>query len=198
MPKKKKQESESEHSGSDDEDVEEEEVETKRKRQYKKRKNDDGKYRPSTYRIPKKPKPQHAPKRPMTAYFLYAASKREDYKKENPEMKLGEISKAIGAEWKSLDDDEKEEFVEKAGKLMKKYKKERTEYIKSAAYKRYKKQLAEWNDLYKEEWEEQQYEKEQKKLEKKKKPKKAKKTSSTSTSSSTGVKRKRGRKKKKD
>lgn len=185
MPRKKKDESESEQSGSEDEDGDVE-VERKKKKQYKKRKNnEDGKYRPSLYKIPKKPKPIHAPKRPMTAYFLYAASKREDYKKENPEMKLGEISKAIGAEWKSLDDDEKESFVKKAAKLMKKYKKERDEYVKSSAYKRYKKQLAEWNDLYKEEWEEQQYEKEQKRLKDKEKKKDKKKS-------------KRGRKKKKD
>mmetsp|Transcript_45436 Transcript_45436/g.40732 ORF Transcript_45436/g.40732 Transcript_45436/m.40732 type:complete len:191 (+) Transcript_45436:137-709(+) len=187
MPRSKN-DSESDHEES--EESEEEEV-VRKKRTYKKKKknNDDGKYRPSTYRIPKKPKPVNAPKRPMTAYFLFAASKRDGYKKENPEMKLGEVSKAIGTEWKALDDDDKEEFVSQAGKLMKKYKTERKKYEQSSAYKRYKKQLAEWNDLYKEEWEEQQYEKEQKRLE-------AKKKKSKKTSSSSGGKRKRGRTKK--
>ena len=53
-----------------------------------------GKYQISTRRVLNKPKPIHAPK-------------TQDYRKEHPEMKLGEISKAIGAELKSLDDEEK-------------------------------------------------------------------------------------------
>lgn len=40
-------------------------------------------------------------KKPLTPYFLYCADKREGVKKANPDAKVTEISKVLGAWWKA-------------------------------------------------------------------------------------------------
>lgn len=53
-------------------------------------------------------KDPNAPKRPKPAFFMYSDEYREKLKKENPDMKMGEISKTLGKMWKELDEKEKE------------------------------------------------------------------------------------------
>merc|ERR1712154_61721 len=131
----------------------------------------DGQYRPKQEgKIPKKPKQNGAPKRPLTAYFLFMNDKRESYKSANPDAGFGGVAKLAAADWKKLKSNKKKK------------------YEASYKYKKYKRDLKEWNELYKEEWEEQEEEKEMKRKERKEKNKnKPKKTSN---------KRKAGKKKK--
>ena len=162
---------------SEDESESEEEEEIVVKRRYKKKRDpDDLQYRPD-FKVPSKPKPQGAPKRPQSAYFLFLADKRDTIKEEHPEWKIGEVTKAVSGEWKELDTTEKEKYQEEAKELLDAYHEERAEYIKSNKYKRYKKDLEEWNDLYRDEWDEQQEEKKRKREENKKKKKKSKSSS---------------------
>lgn len=41
----------------------------------------------------------NAPKRPMSAYFLYLQANRTDLKKENPDLKATEVAKEAAARW---------------------------------------------------------------------------------------------------
>eukprot|EP01083_Nonionella_stella_P155243 501285_1 len=146
------------------------------KRKYKKFKDpNDCAYRPPTT-IPKKPKDINAPKRGMSAYFLFAQEIRSDLQKENKGARSSEIAKLIVAEWNEMSDNDKKEYGDQAKEAMDIYKQERAEYEKSNKYKKYKRELAEWNDTYKEEAQMMKEEKQRKKKEKtKKKNKKDKK-----------------------
>ena len=50
----------------------------------------------------------------LGAYFAFAADRREAMKTENPGKSAGEISKLLGAAWKTLDEEEREEYKERA------------------------------------------------------------------------------------
>lgn len=50
----------------------------------------------------KQPRDPTLPKRPQTAYFLYAAANRERVSKDNPSMKPGDISKKCTEDWNKL------------------------------------------------------------------------------------------------
>eukprot|EP01084_Bolivina_argentea_P049560 91140_1 len=139
---------------------EEEEEPRKRIRTYKKYKDPaDSVYRPDT-KIPKKPKPTSyfAPKRPMSAYFLYATDQRSNVRKNNSDLKQGEISKLIASDWNKISTSSKKKFTDKANKEMAKYRSDRAKYEQSYQFKKYKRDLAEWNECWKEEAEEQKYE----------------------------------------
>ena len=53
-------------------------------------------------------------KRPMGAYFLFAADVRATTRKENPEAKMTEIGKMIGAKWKEMTDEQKQVYKDRA------------------------------------------------------------------------------------
>ena len=42
---------------------------------------------------PKKEKDPNAPKRPMSAYFLFMGDKRAEVREKNPDFKIGDIAK---------------------------------------------------------------------------------------------------------
>ena len=48
------------------------------------------------------------PKRGTTAYFFYTADVRAKFKEENPDAKLGDLAKLMGAKWKTLSAEDKE------------------------------------------------------------------------------------------
>jgi len=50
----------------------------------------------------KQPRDPTLPKRPQTAYFLYAGANRERVTKDNPTMKPGEIAKKCTEDWNKL------------------------------------------------------------------------------------------------
>merc|ERR1712013_669462 len=66
------------------------------------------------FKATKKPKDEKAPKRPQSAYFLWTASRRAAVKAANPDAKVTEIAKLMGAEWKTLSEAEKKPFVAEA------------------------------------------------------------------------------------
>ena len=54
--------------------------------------------------MPKQPRAEGQPKRPMSAYFLWMNSEgREMVKKQNPDAKVTEVAKKCGEEWKTID-----------------------------------------------------------------------------------------------
>ena len=78
-------------------------------------------------------KDPNRPKKPMTAFLLYSGANREAIKKEHPDMKVTEISKQLGKQWRGMNDRQKSSFVKEAKKLKKKYDKEKAKYDKEKA-----------------------------------------------------------------
>merc|ERR1712046_74680 len=56
-------------------------------------------------------KDPNAPKRALSAYFIYANEKRADYAKDG--KSVTEVAKMLGAAWKELSDTEKKPFQAK-------------------------------------------------------------------------------------
>merc|ERR1711964_265391 len=79
----------------------------------------------------KKPKDKTAPKRPLTAFFVFANTIRDSVRQNNPEASIGEIGKILGQEWNSLDESAKQSYQAKANKNKEKYAKTLTKYQKS-------------------------------------------------------------------
>lgn len=76
----------------------------------------------------KKSKDPNAPKRPQTAFFLFMDDFRKTYKEENPDSKGGkEVAKEGGEKWKSMTDEEKKPYMDKAAELKAEYDKAKLE-----------------------------------------------------------------------
>lgn len=73
-------------------------------------------------------KDPNAPKRPMSAYFLYSNAIRETVKQENPEAKFGDIAKIISAQYKELSESELAGWQKKADADKARYHAEMEEY----------------------------------------------------------------------
>lgn len=56
-------------------------------------------------------------KRPPTAYFLFSNDVRPIIQKKKPELKMTDISKVIGQQWRNLNDSQKKKYIDKAAKL---------------------------------------------------------------------------------
>merc|ERR1712244_114733 len=94
--------------------------------------------------LPRKPKEEKCPKRPLTSYFLYAKAVREKTKQEFPEMAITDIAKEISMKWKVLTEDEKQPFNDEAARLKEQYKADMSEYNGSSSQIEFKKKLDEW------------------------------------------------------
>ena len=56
-------------------------------------------------------------KRPPSSYLLYSMQERPNILKDNPDMKIGEISKLCGQRWKDMTDEEKKPWMDQAKAL---------------------------------------------------------------------------------
>lgn len=59
-------------------------------------------------------KDPNAPKRNMSAYFLYSIAARPQVKEENPDASFGDIARLISAQFKALPDRERKIWDDKA------------------------------------------------------------------------------------
>jgi len=96
------------------------------------------------FKATKKPKDAKAPKRPQTAYFLFTAARRAAVKEANPDAKVTEIAKLLGAEWKALSAEEKAPFVEKAETAKAAYTAAMATYKGSADFAAHEETVAAW------------------------------------------------------
>lgn len=67
-------------------------------------------------------------KRPMNAFMLYAQAARKKLSHLYPDLSYAKLSKTLGRIWKSLDDAEKQPFIEEAERLRQKHKKDHPDY----------------------------------------------------------------------
>ncbi|XP_078427388.1 high-mobility group box 6 [Wolffia australiana] len=71
----------------------------------------------------KKAKDPNKPKRPPTAFFLFMDDFRKTYKEANPDSKnVSLVAKEGGEKWKSMTDEEKKPYIDKAAELKAEYK----------------------------------------------------------------------------
>ena len=59
-------------------------------------------------------KDPNAPKRNMSAFFLYSVAARPKVKEEHPDMKFGDIAKLISKQFKALSEKERAKWDKKA------------------------------------------------------------------------------------
>lgn len=76
------------------------------------------------------------PKRPQSAYFLWASQERSKIKTANPTFNILQIASELGKQWKVLPATQKKRFNEEADKLKTEYKKKMEEYKQTVAQKK--------------------------------------------------------------
>merc|ERR1719333_121218 len=88
----------------------------------------------------KKPKDKNAPKRNLSAYFLFLA----EFRTENPNLGLTETSSKAGAKWKSLSETDRAPFAKQAAKDKVHYEREMESYKTTSDYAEHQAVLKEW------------------------------------------------------
>jgi high mobility group protein B3 len=70
-------------------------------------------------------KSKDGPKRPLSAYMFFNQEARKAILAKEPELKLPEVSKKVGEQWKVLKDGDKVKYTKLAEEAKKKYESEK-------------------------------------------------------------------------
>merc|ERR1712130_961532 len=81
----------------------------------------------------RKKKDPNAPKRPMSAYFLFMNATRPTVRKENPDASIGEVAKILGKMWGEIEPADKAKFDKDAAAAKKKWEAEKAAYARGDA-----------------------------------------------------------------
>jgi hypothetical protein len=76
----------------------------------------------------KKKKDPNAPKRNMSAYFLYSTTNRTHFKEQNPEASFGDLAKIISANYKAMTEKERKKWDKRAAEDKERYLREMETY----------------------------------------------------------------------
>jgi len=88
-----------------------------------KKKDDDEAYTTKADKTGKEKDP-NAPKRPQSSYFLFMNDRRPALQKEKPELKFGDLTKALTEDWKALSEKDRKKYEDMATKDKARYEKE--------------------------------------------------------------------------
>lgn len=84
---------------------------------------------------PSKPaKDPNAPKKPLSAYFLYANDKRDEIRREFPEMSTTDVAKESGRRWAQLSPEEKEKYESRSKESKSEYDQAMSSYVPTQMY----------------------------------------------------------------
>ncbi|KAL1968320.1 hypothetical protein VTN77DRAFT_1849 [Rasamsonia byssochlamydoides] len=78
--------------------------------------------------VEKKKKDPNAPKRGLSAYMFFANEQREAVREQNPGISFGQVGKLLGERWKSLTEEQRRPYEEKAAADKKRYEDEKASY----------------------------------------------------------------------
>ena len=87
-----------------------ESVANKDRKRYNKEREE---FNPSAARKLRRKKDPSAPKRPMSAFLMYAQNKRRQLQSENPDIPNADISRLLGEHWRSASPEEKAPFLQR-------------------------------------------------------------------------------------
>jgi hypothetical protein len=73
------------------------------------------------------------PKRALSAFFVFAASKRTEIKEANPDFGVTDISKELGRQWREMSAEDKVPFEDIAKKDKERYTREKAAFEAKAA-----------------------------------------------------------------
>jgi len=92
----------------------------------------------------KKPVNEAAPKRPLSAFFLWSNKIRASVIKENLDVSIGGIAKILGKMWKKTSAADRSVYEKKAEKEKKTYTSKMEKYIKTSSYKNFQMKMLAW------------------------------------------------------
>merc|ERR1712224_780523 len=93
-------------------------------------------------KLGKKPKDKSAPKRPMSAYFIFSNEMRPRIREELGTTDFGTIAKKVKELWNNLTDSDKGKYQAKADKAKAAYQIKLEKYRKSEQYAQYQEKLS--------------------------------------------------------
>lgn len=76
-------------------------------------------------------KDENAPKKGKSAFLYYVENKKDDCKKENPDLKHKEVISKLSKQWNALSDGDKKPFQDLAERDKERFKKEKEAYLAS-------------------------------------------------------------------
>eukprot|EP01083_Nonionella_stella_P028481 78438_1 len=94
--------------------------------------------------LPRKPKDEMCPKKPLTSYFVYAKHKRPSVKNEFPHFNVIEVSKEISKKWNKLGDDAKRPYDDESRRLKREYTQKMSEFKATERGQKYEKRVKKW------------------------------------------------------
>jgi uncharacterized short protein YbdD (DUF466 family) len=83
---------------------------------------------PGSARSKKKKKDPNAPKRPLSAFFIYCADERGGVKAIHPSYSVGEVAKELGERWNKIPPELKAKYEQRAQQDKKRYEKDMDQY----------------------------------------------------------------------
>ncbi|CAF3712203.1 unnamed protein product [Rotaria sordida] len=81
-----------------------------------------------------KQKDPNAPKRPLSAFFIFSQDERPKIKLQNASLSVADVAKVIGEKWRAAPDDLKRKYEKAAKEAKERYEIELQAYKKTAEY----------------------------------------------------------------
>ena len=78
-----------------------------------------------------KQKDPNAPKRPLSAFFIFSQDERPKIKSQNASLSVADVAKAIGEKWRAAPEDLKRKYEKAAKEAKERYEIELQAYKKS-------------------------------------------------------------------
>jgi len=92
----------------------------------------------------KAPKDVNAPKKNLSAYFIFTNKRRGELREQHPDKKLTQLTTLMAAEWKSMDPATKKAYQDQADADKENYNTSMAEYKKTENYAMYQAKLSGW------------------------------------------------------